>query len=99
MINNQNGMMFRGAAPNNAPFFGGFLCVSAPLVLTPVQNGGGNPGAAECSGSYDSPWSTNYIQQSGLGAGSRIFAQFWSRDPASSFGISLSAGIDFTLRL
>lgn len=85
VINNKNGMLFYGFAPNNIPFKGGTLCVRPPISRTPVQGSGGNPPPNDCSGQFH--FDFNAWIQSGidpqLTVGLTVFAQYWYRDPGS----------------
>jgi hypothetical protein len=86
VLNQKSGLLFYGFAPTNAPFQGGYLCVEPPTVRTAVQSSGGSAPPDDCSGSYS--YDFNAHIQSGvdplLTVGRDVFAQFWSRDPASS---------------
>jgi hypothetical protein len=93
---NKFGLFFYGGHANSSAFQGGSLCVASPLTRTPLTNTGG---AATCSGfaSQDfSAWISSGVDPL-LVVGSRWAAQFWSRDPQSSFGTSLTNTLVFTL--
>jgi len=93
---NKFGLFFYGGHANSTAFQGGSLCVATPLTRTPVTNTGG---AATCSGfaSLDfNGWIASGVDPL-LVVGSRWAAQFWSRDPQSSFGTSLTNTLVFTL--
>ena len=80
--------------PAAVPFQGGVLCVAAPLVRTPVTMSGG---AGACSGSLAldfNAWITSGADPS-LGAGSAVWMQAWSRDPASPSTTSVSDALRF----
>jgi hypothetical protein len=82
------------SGPATVPFQGGVLCVAAPLVRTPVTMSGG---AAACSGSLGldfNTWIASGADPS-LGAGSAVWMQAWSRDPASPSTTSLSDALRF----
>ena len=66
-----------------------------PIVRTPPQISGGNPGPDDCSGTYDFHFSHAYLAGAGVLAGDRIHSQFWSRDPAASFSVGLTDAIVF----
>lgn len=99
VLNNKNGILFYGLADNSVPFQGGTLCVMPPLSRTPVQDSAGNPPPNDCSGSFT--FDMNALIQGGsdpsLTIGTRVFAQYWSRDPQSPSQTSLSNGIDFLI--
>ena len=101
MLNNKNGVLFYGFDSYNLPFQGGFLCVKPPVKRTPVQNSGGNPPPADCSGTYSFDFNA-YIQSGAdplLVVGASVFAGYWARDPADfiGFGTSLSDAVAFTI--
>jgi hypothetical protein len=93
----QNGLMFFGTTgQNNAPFFGGTLCVNPTLYRLNVANAGG---ASPCTGAL------SYTLQDILnhpGGGSLVIAgqvvncQVWTRDPPAATTVSLSDGLEFT---
>lgn len=98
-LNNKLGLLFYGHAQQAAAYQGGWLCVASPVQRTPVADSLGNPGADDCSGVYT--FDFNARIQSGVDAqlslGAQIFAQYWSRDPASSFTTNRSDAISFTI--
>jgi hypothetical protein len=97
VINNKFGILFWGRGPRNTPFLGGTLCVDSPLKRTAPQNSGGNSGGVDCSGTYSFHFSHAYMTAKGVTAGDRIHAQFWSRDPAASFGVGLTDAVAFAV--
>ncbi len=100
VINQNNGLLFYGQAPNNMPFLSGTLCAAPPLVRTAIQGSGGNAGPPDCSGAYALDF--NAWIQSGtdpsLVAGRAVFVQHWYRDPASTTTSALSDGGQFTIQ-
>jgi len=81
VINQSNGLMFWGLAPDGRPFMGGTLCVAAPVVRTAVQSSGGTPGpTVDCSGTYDHFFSQAEMAAAGFGPGTIFYAQYWQRD-------------------
>ena len=100
VLNNKNGLLFYGYSAASLPFQGGTLCVQPPLRRTPIQGSGGNPPPNDCSGSY--AFDMNGLIQSGsdplLTAGASFNAQFWSRDPASTFGTGLTDAVQATIQ-
>ena len=99
-INQKNGLLFYGLAPNNAPFQGGTLCVAPPLVRTPVQSSGGNAGPDDCSGAFQldfNAWIQSGVDSS-LAAQVAVFAQYWYRDPLSVPTVGLSDAGQFTIQ-
>ncbi len=86
------GMLFWGTAQASLPFGGGTLCVAQPLRRTPVQFSNGSSG---CMGVYDHHFSQAEMLAAQIPAGSRIFAQYWSRDPGfpAPNNIGLTAGL------
>ena len=100
VVNNKNGLLFYGYTAANVPFQGGALCVQPPLRRTSIQGSGGNPPPNDCSGSY--AFDMNAWIQSGvdplLTSGVSFNAQFWSRDPASTFGTGLTDAVQATIQ-
>lgn len=100
VINHKTGLVLYSIAGSAAtPFQGGTLCLASPLHRTPGQNSGGNPGPDDCSGSYS--FNFNARVQSGidpaLQPGVQVWAQYYTRDPASSFGVGLTDAVVFTI--
>ena len=92
----KNGLMFFGTTgQNSSPFFGGTLCVGAPLHrLTPKNTGG----AGACSGALNYTLSEMLAQPSGgslLIAGQTVDIQTWFRDPSDPFTVGLTNGMEF----
>ena len=100
VINFKSGLLFYGLAPAATPFQGGTLCIAAPIQRTAVQNSMGSfPPLADCTGNYSMDMNAR-IQSGldpGLVAGAWAFAQYWSRDPAASFGTGLSDALQFQI--
>jgi hypothetical protein len=83
-----------GAA--STPFQGGTLCVAGPKIRTPFQNSGGS---GACGGSFDIDFNA-YLQTLvgvSIGAGSHVWAQYWSRDPGAVAGGNLTDAVHFQL--
>jgi hypothetical protein len=95
VINNQVGFAVWGRAPAATPFQGGYLCVSAPFARTDVQNSGGNPPPADCSGTYSFHFSAPYMAAMGVQPGEQLYCQYWARDPQGVAGLSLTGGLAF----
>jgi hypothetical protein len=90
-INNMSGIMFWSAlGTNNAPFFGGTMCVKSPVIRTAVMNSGGSPTGVDCTGSYDFAFTDAYMAANGLSLSSGVYCEFWYRDPADPFTVSTS---------
>lgn len=85
-LSDRAGFLFYGYAPRAHPYQGGWLCVLSPTRRTPAQTSGGTPGGVDCSGAF--AFELNALIQSGvdpaLVAGSFVYSQFWSRDPATA---------------
>ena len=98
--NNKNGLFFYGLnGPAALPFQGGTLCVSPPLKRTTIMNSQGAVGVDDCSGTYSFDFNA-WMQGSNdlnLEVGHEVNGQFWSRDPGSSFGVSLTNGVRFAI--
>ena len=100
ILNGKLGLLFYGYAPASTPFHGGIACIGAPMRRTPVQDSGGNGGAPDCSGTFDYDMGARIgsLVDSGLVLGANVFAQYFSRDPASSSGAyGLTDALQFTI--
>ena len=102
VLNQRNGVFFYGlSGPAAAPFQGGLKCVASPTRRTGTLNSGGTPPFAnDCSGIYGfdfNAWIAAGADPS-LVAGVNVRGQFWSRDPAASFGVGLSEAIEFLIQ-
>jgi hypothetical protein len=99
VINQKNGLMFYGRSPAATPFQGGTKCVADPVQRTASQNSGGSVSGADCSGTFVVDF--NALVASGvdpsLVAGVKLYAQYWSRDPASPSTTSLSNAVQFVI--
>jgi hypothetical protein len=93
-----NGMLIWALSPNSAPFYGGTLCIGFPIHRTPVQTST-NVAAFNCPGLYNFHFSHAYMASFALGAGTDVFAQYWSRDNgfAAPNNVGLTNGLKFTL--
>ena len=79
------------------PFHGGFLCLAGQLKRHPPTSSGGSSGS--CSGVLSEDLNA-YIASGAdpaLVAGTTIWLQAWSRDPAAPFGDSLSNAVEATI--
>jgi hypothetical protein len=98
-VSQKTGLLFYSHAVASASFQGGFKCAANPTVRTPPQNSGGSTSGSDCSGTY--AFDFNAWMQSGgdpsLAAGAQLFAQYWSRDPASPSHTGLSNGLRFVI--
>jgi len=84
------------SGPDAKPFQGGFLCVQPPVRRTNPQNSGG---AGACGGSYGLDFNA-YIASGAdpaLVAGATFWGQYWSRDPSSPSGTSLTDALTATI--
>jgi len=95
VLNNKSGILFWGTASNSAPFKGGTMCVQTPVKRTPIQSSNGNASGTDCSGTYSFHFSHAYMASKGLNAGTSVYAEYWSRDVASSFGVGLTDAAAF----
>ncbi len=78
-----NGLMIWSNTSASVPFFGGTLCVGAPIKRTPVQSTGTNLGYP-CTGQYYFQADQAFFTAEGLSAGQDFYAQYWSRDTGFS---------------
>jgi choice-of-anchor B domain-containing protein len=98
IVNATNGILFYGHGQDNVPFQGGTLCAASPITRTNLQISGGT---LPCSGNFSFDFNA-HIQGGGdpsLVAGALVNAQYWYRDPPSSFGAGLSNAVEFTIQL
>ena len=100
VLNFKAGLLFYGFGAAAIPFQGATLCVQPPLRRTSLQFSGGNPPPpSDCSGSYS--FDMNAHIQGGADAalvpGTAAFSQYWGRDPAASFGTSLSDAVSLEI--
>jgi hypothetical protein len=98
-VNQKNGLLFYSHAPGGALFQGGFKCAANPTVRTPPRNSGGSTNGSDCTGTYSfdfNDWMVNGWDST-LAAGNEVFAQYWSRDPASASHTSLSNAVHFLI--
>ncbi len=101
-LNNRFGLLFYGNGTAAGAFQGGTLCVNQPLTRTNLQNSNGNPPPDDCSGTYAINFNA-YIQSGidpALIAGTKVDAQYWSRDPSdpTGFTTALSNALDFIIQ-
>jgi hypothetical protein len=94
----QQGMLVWSTAPAALPFSGGFVCVQLPMQRTPLQSTGGLSTANDCTGTCSYIFTPQYAQSRGLGPGSTVYAQYWTRDPvgAAIRRVNASDAIAFT---
>jgi hypothetical protein len=99
VLNDVPGMLVFGSGAAATPLFGGTVCVDGTLIRTAVQSSGGSSNGADCSGQFRFPVSQASMLANGWLAGTKVYAQCWSRDPgfAPPDNISLTAGLAFTV--
>jgi Tol biopolymer transport system component len=100
VLNGRPGLLFYSTrGPNAAPFLGGFLYCKAPTLRTALQNSGGSTSGDDCTGHFSYDFNTRIASgvDANLTAGSDVWAQYWSRDPASPSATNLSSAITFTI--
>lgn len=89
------GLLFFGTTgQNSAPFFGGTLCVAAPIYRLGVKNLGG---VAACSGTVSYTLNDFLASPGGsfVVAGALVRSQVWYRDPPAAQTVGLSGGLEF----
>ncbi|NUP95296.1 MAG: hypothetical protein HUU28_03945 [Planctomycetaceae bacterium] len=99
-LNERSGLLFYGFRPKSTPYQGGYLCVESPTRRSPLLHSGGNSGGTDCSGSfaYDFNERIHSGADTSLTLAAEVYAQFWSRDPAASFGNNRSDAIAFVIQ-
>ncbi len=94
----KSGLMFFGTTGQaSTPFFGGTLCVNAPLHRMSAKNSGGG---AACSGQIGYTLSEMLAQPSGgalLLSGTTVDTQVWFRDPSAAQTVGLTNALEFTV--
>jgi glucose/arabinose dehydrogenase len=92
------GLMMYAFSAADWPFLGGRRCVATPVRRTAGQASGGSLGPA-CDGAF--AFDFNAWRLAGLDpnllVGRLVFAQYWFRDAAASYGAGLSDGLQFAL--
>ena len=98
ILNLKNGLAFYGSLAVAAPFQGGTLCVAQPK-RTPLQASGGSTGGSDCTGvfSYDFNARIRSGVDPALVPGASVRCQYWSRDPAASFGTNTTDALAFVI--
>ena len=100
ILNQKLGILFYGFAPASTPFQGGTACLGAPMRRLPAQSSGGNVGPPDCSGTFTFDMGARIASHvdASLRMGANVFAQYYSRDPASPSGpYGLTNGLQFTI--
>jgi hypothetical protein len=103
VLNNKPGLMIWSLTAASTPFFGGTLCLAAPITRTPGQNSYGSPlPAQDCTGTYAFHFSQAYMLAQLLPQGTHVRAQYWSRDPGSgpphsASNVGLTNGLSFVI--
>ncbi|MCC6406731.1 MAG: hypothetical protein IT453_06180 [Planctomycetes bacterium] len=100
VLSQKQGVFFYGTSGAQAvPFQGGWLCAHGPLKRIALQSSGGHPPPSDCSGSFTVDFNAHAASGSdpALVAGAAFAGQWWSRDPAASFGTSLTGAVRGTL--
>jgi hypothetical protein len=98
VLNQKFGWLVYGVSGRAAlPFGGGLLCMNPPARRTPMQNSGGSTTGRDCTGTFSfdfNEWIASEADPA-LHVGARVQAQYISRDPAASFGLSLTDAVEF----
>ena len=91
------GMLLWSSAPASIPFHGGTLCVQPPLVRAGWQPSGGAP--LTCTGTFVFHVSQEYLSQQLLTPGTRVYAQWYGRDPGFPHpdNVSLTDAVEFVV--
>jgi hypothetical protein len=99
ILNQKNGLLFYGYAASTTPFQGGIKCVAAPTLRTVIQSSGGSSSGSDCTGTFAFDFNAQIqsLIDPLLVPGKEVFAQYWSRDPASLSTTNLTNGARFTI--
>ena len=88
------GIMIWSRSAASTPFYGGTLCMSAPIKRTPIQTSTTQTQwpSLPCQGYYTFNFDEAYRSSKGIGAGDTVYLQYWSRDsgfaPPNSIGLT-----------
>jgi len=99
VLPNKPGIMIWSYNAQALPFFGGTLCVQAPVRRTQVQTStvyNTNP-PYPCNGAYTFHFSHTYMAGKGVTPGDEIYCQYWSRD--SGFPAPNSVGLTDAMKV
>ncbi|HVS11922.1 MAG TPA: hypothetical protein VMS76_18800 [Planctomycetota bacterium] len=99
VLNAKFGLLFYGkTGASSAPFQGGFLCAQTPITRTLPQSSGSG-GTPPCGGVFKLDFNTYALSGAdpALVSGQSVWAQYWSRDPASPSTTSLTNAVEFTI--
>ena len=97
VINNTVGLLLWGREAREIPFQGGTLCLGGPLRRGDLLFSGGNPSGSDCSGKLRFHVSRRFLQSPPIDGFESLHAQFWYRDPSSSYGAGLTNAVQFGL--
>jgi hypothetical protein len=90
VLENKPGILIWSFNPAATPFYGGTLCLKAPIVRTPLQTS--SPSPDPCGGVYLFAFTQAYMAAKGAGPGDDVYAQYWSRDngfaPPNNVGLT-----------
>jgi hypothetical protein len=97
LIDDKLGILLHGGSAASQPMMGGLLCVGPPILRAGLLNSGGAP---PCAGAlaldFNAHMATKPLQ---FWPGKKIWAQFWSRDPAAAQGGNLTDAVAFVVGL
>ena len=100
-MNANFGVLIWGGAEGAVPYMNATICVQPPVSRKRLQFTAGNPvsGGIDCSGNLHSEFSQAYMAGRLLFPGTRVYAQYWYRDPyqADCTGVALSNAVSFTV--
>jgi hypothetical protein len=93
VLPNVSGILIWSLTQASTPFYGGTLCVAAPIRRTPVQLSVSSPSPAYlCDGVYSTTFTYSDLTAAGLAPGMVMYAQYWSRDngfvPPNNIGLT-----------
>lgn len=98
VISQKQGILIWSEVQAANPFFGGTLCIAAPIRRTPPQLSSGSASGDDCTGRYLYEFDASDLAPFGVSSGSTVNFQFWSRDvfiaPPLNIGLTNALSVE-----
>lgn len=97
--NGRAALLVYGLGSTSLAFYGGTLCVAAPLHRTPIVLTGGSPSGVDCTGSFSfdmNAWIRSGVDPR-LGVGTTVYAQVHGREPTAAPHFGASNAVAFQI--